>query len=62
MAVIQQTDPMFINFTQSASEVMRLRNAMESGQLKRARQSGRQRAGAAGRRQRIRQVRQTAVL
>jgi membrane fusion protein (multidrug efflux system) len=36
MAVIQQTDPMFINFTQSASEVMRLRNAMESGQLKRA--------------------------
>ncbi|HSN79452.1 MAG TPA: efflux RND transporter periplasmic adaptor subunit [Rhodoferax sp.] len=36
MAVIQQTDPMFINFTQSASDVMRLRNAMESGQLKRA--------------------------
>jgi membrane fusion protein, multidrug efflux system len=36
MAVIQQTDPMFINFTQSASEVMRLRNALESGQLKRA--------------------------
>jgi membrane fusion protein (multidrug efflux system) len=36
MAVIQQTDPMFINFTQSASEVIRLRNAMESGQLKRA--------------------------
>ena len=36
MAVIQQTDPMFVNFTQSASEVMRLRNAMESGQLKRA--------------------------
>jgi len=36
MAVIQQTDPMFINFTQSASEVMRLRNAMDAGQLKRA--------------------------
>jgi membrane fusion protein (multidrug efflux system) len=36
MAVIQQTDPMFINFTQSASEVMKLRSAMESGQLKRA--------------------------
>lgn len=36
MAVIQQTDPMFINFTQSASEVMKLRNAMASGQLKRA--------------------------
>lgn len=36
LAVIQQTDPMFINFTQSASEVMKLRSAMESGQLKRA--------------------------
>jgi membrane fusion protein (multidrug efflux system) len=36
MAVIQQTDPMYINFTQSAAEVMRLRKAMEAGQLKRA--------------------------
>jgi membrane fusion protein (multidrug efflux system) len=36
MAVIQQTDPMYVNFTQSASEVMKLRNALESGQLKRA--------------------------
>jgi membrane fusion protein (multidrug efflux system) len=36
MAVIQQTDPMYINFTQSASEVMKLRGAMNSGQLKRA--------------------------
>jgi membrane fusion protein (multidrug efflux system) len=36
MAVIQQTDPMYINFTQSAAEVMKLRGAMESGQLKRA--------------------------
>lgn len=36
MAVIQQTDPMFINFTQSAAEVMKLRGALESGQLKRA--------------------------
>jgi membrane fusion protein (multidrug efflux system) len=36
MAVIQQTDPMYINFTQSASEIMQLRRAMESGQLKRA--------------------------
>ena len=36
MAVIQQTDPMYINFTQSASEVMQLRRAMEGGQLKRA--------------------------
>ncbi len=36
MAVIQQTDPMYVNFTQSASEVMKLRSALESGQLKRA--------------------------
>ncbi|TXT41044.1 MAG: membrane fusion protein [Comamonadaceae bacterium] len=36
MAVIQQIDPMFINFTQSAAEVMKLRAAMASGQLKRA--------------------------
>ncbi|HEY5582623.1 MAG TPA: efflux RND transporter periplasmic adaptor subunit, partial [Rhodoferax sp.] len=36
MAVIQQTDPLYVNFTQSASEVMQLRRAMEAGQLKRA--------------------------
>jgi membrane fusion protein (multidrug efflux system) len=36
LAMIQQTDPIYINFTQSASEVMKLRSAMESGQLKRA--------------------------
>lgn len=36
MAVIQQTDPMYVNFTQSAAEVMKLRGALESGQLKRA--------------------------
>lgn len=36
MAVIQQIDPMYVNFTQSASEVMTLRRQMESGQLKRA--------------------------
>jgi len=36
MAVILQTDPMYINFTQSASEVFQLRNAMAAGQLKRA--------------------------
>lgn len=34
LAVIQQTDPMYINFTQSAAEVMRLRRAMDAGQLK----------------------------
>ena len=36
MAVIQQTDPMYVNFTQSASEVMKLRSALDSGQLRRA--------------------------
>jgi membrane fusion protein (multidrug efflux system) len=34
LAVIQQVDPLFVNFTQSASEAMRLKRAMESGQLK----------------------------
>ncbi len=36
MAVIQQIDPMYVNFTQSAAEVMALRRQLESGQLKRA--------------------------
>ena len=36
LAVIQQIDPLYVNFTQSASETMKLRSAMESGQLKRA--------------------------
>ena len=36
LALIQQTNPMFINFTQSAGEVMKLRKALGSGQLKRA--------------------------
>ncbi len=36
LAVIQQIDPMFVNFTQSAGEVMKLRRAMEDGKLKRA--------------------------
>ena len=36
LAVIQQIDPMYVNFTQSAGEVMKLRRAMENGQLKRA--------------------------
>ena len=36
LAVIQQIDPMYVNFTQSASEVLKLRRAMESGQFKRA--------------------------
>jgi membrane fusion protein (multidrug efflux system) len=34
LAVIQQINPMYVNFTQSAAEVFQLRKAMESGQLK----------------------------
>ena len=36
LAVVQQIDPVYVNFTQSASDVMRLRRALETGQLKRA--------------------------
>ena len=36
LAVIQQIDPMYINFTQSASDVLKLRTEMQSGQFKRA--------------------------
>jgi len=36
LAVIQQINPLYVNFTQSASEAMRLRRAMEDGKLKRA--------------------------
>ena len=36
LAVVQQIDPMYVNFTQSAAEVLKLRRAMESGQFKRA--------------------------
>lgn len=36
LAVIQQINPMYVNFTQSASEVMKLRAAMDSGQFKHA--------------------------
>lgn len=36
LATIQQINPMYVNFTQSASEVMKLRQALERGQLKRA--------------------------
>jgi membrane fusion protein, multidrug efflux system len=36
LAVIQQINPMYVNFTQSASEVMKLRRAMEQGRLTRA--------------------------
>jgi len=40
LAVIQQINPVYVNFTQSAAEVMRLRQALESGQLKRAGNQG----------------------
>ena len=36
LAVIQQINPMYVNFTQSAAEVMKLRRATQDGQLKRA--------------------------
>ncbi len=36
LAVIQQIDPVYVNFTQSASDVLKLRRAMEAGQFKRA--------------------------
>ncbi|MFM2052951.1 MAG: hypothetical protein RL456_988 [Pseudomonadota bacterium] len=36
LAVIQQTHPMYVNFTQPAAEVLRLRRAVESGQFRRA--------------------------
>lgn len=34
LAVIQQVNPMYVNFTQSAAEVMKLQRAMAGGQLK----------------------------
>jgi membrane fusion protein (multidrug efflux system) len=36
LAVIQQINPMYVNFTQSATEALALRRAMEQGRLKRA--------------------------
>jgi membrane fusion protein (multidrug efflux system) len=36
LALVQQINPMYINFTQPAAEVMKLRKALEAGQLKRA--------------------------
>ena len=35
LAVIQQIDPMYVNFTQSATDVLKLRRAMQEGQFKR---------------------------
>ena len=36
LALVQQIDPMYVNFTQSATDVLRLRKAIESGEFKRA--------------------------
>ncbi len=36
LAVVQQINPMYVNFTQSASDVMKLRQALDNGKLKRA--------------------------
>ena len=35
LAVVQQIDPMYVNFTQSTTEVLKLRRALDSGQLQR---------------------------
>jgi len=42
LAVIQQIDPMYVNFTQSVTAVMNLRRALEQGRLKRAGAEGAQ--------------------
>jgi membrane fusion protein (multidrug efflux system) len=39
LALVQQIDPMYVNFTQSASEVMRMRSDMASGKLQSAQTS-----------------------
>ncbi len=36
LALVQQIDPVFVNFTQSANEALRLRRNFEAGKLKRA--------------------------
>ena len=36
LALVQQINPMYVNFTQSAGELLRLRKAIKSGTLKRA--------------------------
>ena len=36
LAVVQQINPMYVNFTQSTTDVLQLRRAVESGKFKRA--------------------------
>lgn len=40
LALIQQINPLYVNFTQSAAEVLRLRQALDAGKLKRAGSQG----------------------
>lgn len=40
LATIQQINPMYVNFTQSTTDVLRLRKAVESGKFKRAAGAG----------------------
>jgi membrane fusion protein, multidrug efflux system len=40
LAVVQQINPIYVNFTQSATDLLRLRSAIESGRLRRAGTSG----------------------
>jgi membrane fusion protein (multidrug efflux system) len=40
LAVVQQIDPMYVNFTQSTTEVLGLRKALDSGKLARAAGAG----------------------
>lgn len=42
LAVIQQISPLYVNFTQPATEIMNLRRALEQGRLKRAGADGAQ--------------------
>jgi len=42
LAVVQQIDPLYVTFTQPASEVLNLRRALEQGRLKRAGSEGAQ--------------------
>jgi len=42
LAVVQQIDPLYVNFTQSSTEVMNLRRALAEGRLKRSGNEGAQ--------------------
>jgi membrane fusion protein, multidrug efflux system len=46
LAVVQQINPMYVNFTQSTTDVLRLRKAVESGQFKRVGGDGAAGAGS----------------